>query len=248
MSYEIKLPQFEGPFDLLLFFIERDELDIYDIPISKITDEFLEYTHTLQELNIEQAGEFILVAATLMKIKARMLLPRTEVGADGEVLDPRMDLVERLIEYKKFRDASAELAKLEADAHLRFKRGNLEKEWKSLRDERKLAEEMSSVDLFKLLMAFRKVVNKHFEEQNKPKHTIVTYPYSIEEKKFQIREIISLNGKTDFVSLVLTCAERIEAIFLFLAILDLIQQQQITLVIGEGFNNFWLEDRKEEES
>ena len=95
--YKIKLPQFEGPFDLLLFFIERDELDIYDIPIAQITDEFLRYTHQLDELNIEVASEFILVAATLMRIKAKTLLPRKELDEEGNEIDPREELVQRLI-------------------------------------------------------------------------------------------------------------------------------------------------------
>src|SRR5204862_2620351 len=101
VSYQIKLPQFEGPFDLLLFFIERDELDIYDIPIFKLTTDFLEYIHKMETLNIEVASEFILVAATLMRIKAKMLMPRKELDpATGQEIDPRDELVARLIEYK----------------------------------------------------------------------------------------------------------------------------------------------------
>ena len=93
-SFEIKLPQFEGPFDLLLFFIERDELDIHDIPIATITNDFMEYMHQMQAMNIELASEFILVAATLMRIKAKMLLPRYEKDGDGNEIDPRQDLVQ----------------------------------------------------------------------------------------------------------------------------------------------------------
>ena len=103
MSYEIKLPLFEGPFDLLLFFIERDELDIMDIPISQITNDFLEYVSNLEKLNIEVASEFIVVAATLMRIKSRMLLPRLSVDDEGNEIDPREELVEHLIEYKKYK-------------------------------------------------------------------------------------------------------------------------------------------------
>ena len=88
-TYSIKLPQFEGPFDLLLFFIERDELDIYDIPIFKITTDFLSYIHQMEHLDIELASEFILVAATLMRIKAKMLLPRYEKDEEGNEIDPR---------------------------------------------------------------------------------------------------------------------------------------------------------------
>ena len=101
VSYQIKLPQFEGPFDLLLFFIERDELDIYNIPIAKITDDFLDFIHKLESINIELASEFILFVSTLMRIKARMLLPRKEVDASGNVIDPRQELVDKILEYKR---------------------------------------------------------------------------------------------------------------------------------------------------
>src|SRR5579863_3599420 len=124
-TYEIKLPQFEGPFDLLLFFIERDELDIYDIPIFKITGDFLVYIHQMDALNIELASEFILVAATLMRIKAKMLLPRKDIDpATGEEIDPRDELVRRLIEYKKFKEATGAMRKLEEDRQNINKRGN----------------------------------------------------------------------------------------------------------------------------
>ena len=103
MSYEIKIPLFEGPFDLLLFFIERDELDIMDIPISEITNDFFEYISDLEKMNIEVASEFIVVAATLMRIKSRMLLPRLSVDEEGNEIDPREELVEHLIEYKKYK-------------------------------------------------------------------------------------------------------------------------------------------------
>ena len=103
-TFQIKLAVFEGPFDLLLFFIERDELNIYDIPIAKITDEFLGYIHEFDSMNIELASEFILVAATLMRIKAKMLIPRRELDEKGEEIDPREELVNRLIEYKKYKE------------------------------------------------------------------------------------------------------------------------------------------------
>ena len=98
-KFEIKLPLFEGPFDLLLFFIERDELDIHDIPISKITDDFLDYINHLEKLNIEVASEFILVAATLMRIKSKLLLPRPILDDEGNEIDPREELVKHLLEY-----------------------------------------------------------------------------------------------------------------------------------------------------
>ena len=126
--YTVKLQHFEGPFDLLLYFIERDELNIYDIPIAKITQEFLEYIHQLKSLNIEVASEFILVAATLMRIKAKMLLPRKEINEAGQEIDPRQELVNKLIEYKKFKHILEELKQLEVLRALQFSRGNAQGE------------------------------------------------------------------------------------------------------------------------
>src|SRR3990172_8797775 len=113
MSYRIKLQEFEGPLDLLLFFIKRDELDIYDIPISRITKEFLEYIHFMQELDLEVAGDFIVMAAELMQIKVRMLLPR-EPGEEEEE-DPRAELVRRLLEYKRYKEMTTYLSALETE-------------------------------------------------------------------------------------------------------------------------------------
>jgi len=123
-SFEIKLAQFEGPFDLLLFFIERDELDIHDIAIAKITDDFLNYIHQMNSLNMELASEFIYVAATLMRIKAKMLLPRYAVEEDGE-LDPKAELIRKLVEYKKFKLICEEMRPMEEERLKQEKRGNI---------------------------------------------------------------------------------------------------------------------------
>src|SRR5690606_25764612 len=112
-GYEIKLEQFEGPFDLLLFFIERDELNIHDIPISKITDDFLEFIQRMQSLNIELASEFIFVASTLMRIKAKMLLPRPEVDEAENEIDLKRELTQKLLLYKQFKEVCEELRILE---------------------------------------------------------------------------------------------------------------------------------------
>src|SRR6186997_3134540 len=126
--FEIKLPQFEGPFDLLLFFIERDEIDIHNIPISDITNDFLDYIHQMNEFNIELASEFILVAATLMRIKAKMLLPRPELDEQGNEIDPRQDLIERLILYKQYKEACNDMQGMEEVRSLMTERGNIQKE------------------------------------------------------------------------------------------------------------------------
>ena len=129
-TYQIKLPQFEGPFDLLLFFIERDELDIYNIPITRIIKDFLEFIHGQESLNIELSSEFILFISTLMRIKAKMLLPRKELDAQGNEIDPRQELVDKILEYKKYKEAAAQMAEMEADRMLMFKTG-----WRSGRIE-----------------------------------------------------------------------------------------------------------------
>src|SRR5215216_3492211 len=112
-SYQIKLPQFEGPFDLLLFFIERDELDIYNIPITKIINDFLAFIHSQESPNIELSSEFILFISTLMRIKAKMLLPRKELDAEGNEIDPRRELVDKILEYKRFKEAAIKMAEME---------------------------------------------------------------------------------------------------------------------------------------
>lgn len=128
ISYQIKLPQFEGPFDLLLFFIERDELDIYNIPITRITNDFLDYIHQNEEINIELSSEFILFISTLMRIKAKMLLPRKELDDQGNEIDPRQELVNKILEYKRFKETSAQMAEMEALRMLSVKRGNIHQE------------------------------------------------------------------------------------------------------------------------
>ena len=125
MGYKIKIPLFEGPFDLLLFFIERDEIDIMDIPISEITRDFLEYISDLEKMNIEGASEFIVVAATLMRIKSKMLLPRLSLDEDGNEIDPRDELVEHLLEYKKYKSVIEDFSNLEEYRMAKSSRGYL---------------------------------------------------------------------------------------------------------------------------
>ena len=129
--YKIKLEQFEGPLDLLLFFIKRDELNIYDIPIAKLTKEFLEYVNLIKILDLEVAGDFILMASTLMHIKVRMLLPR-EIDEKGEEIDPRAELVRALLEYKRYKEMTEELSYFESSQRRKRFRGNFSEDLKEL--------------------------------------------------------------------------------------------------------------------
>jgi segregation and condensation protein A len=239
-NFEVKLSLFEGPFDLLLFFIERDELDIYDIPISKITNDFLDYLHHLEQLNVDVASEFILVAATLMRIKSKMLLPRPQIDEQGNEIDPREELVKHLLEYKKYKSVIDSFHKMEETELMKEKRGNLMKELKSLAETSNVEAELQDVDLFKLMTVFEKVLKRFEAEKNKPVHQVIQYPYTIEgQREFLLNEVTS-KERVSFTEIVETYKTRIALIFNFLAILDLLAQGLLTIQVGEGYNNFWI--------
>lgn len=248
-TYQIKLPQFEGPFDLLLFFIERDELDIYNIPISKITTDFLDFIHSGEALNIELSSEFILFISTLMRIKAKMLLPRKELDAQGNEIDPRQELVDKILEYKRFKEAAAQMAEMEAMRMLMVKRGNLQKDLNSMGEEAGEGTEIQNITLFKLMKAFEKVMQRVHDRQNKPVHTVVRYNYTMEESREHVLSIASRQKTVSFEKIFEEAQDRIQAIFLFLSMLELIQLNYMSIMVGEGKNNFiveWNENREEE--
>lgn len=245
MSFAIKLPLFEGPFDLLLFFIERDELDIYDIPIYRINAEFSEYLHQLEQLNMEMACEFILVAATLMRIKAKMLLPRPALDEEGNEIDPRQELVQHLLEYKKYKSVVADLSRLEEVRQQMEARGNVEQEIKELSNISGLETELQDLDLFKLLKVYTRAMSKFEAEQNKPKHTIIQYPYTISGQKDFLLNKLGVQERISFEDILQYNSEKIAVIYNFLAILELLQIQKITLQLGIGFNNFWIAKKEE---
>jgi len=239
-NFEIHLPLFEGPFDLLLFFIERDELEITDIPISKITNDFLEYIHHMETLNIEVASEFILVAATLMRIKSKLLLPRPQLDAQGNEIDPREELVRHLMEYKKYKSVVDQFHKMEENELQKEKRGNIMKELRQLAESSNVEAELQDVDLFKLLTVFEKVLKRYEEDKNKPVHQVIQYPYTLEGQKEFILNEISKKERVAFTELFETAKTRIALIFNFLAVLEMCALQQVTITVGEGFNNFWV--------
>ena len=239
-EFEINLPEFEGPFDLLLFFIERDELDIYNIPISKITDDFLNYIHRLNAINMEVASEFIYVAATLMRIKAKMLLPRPQLDETGNEIDPKEELINRLLIYKQFKDTIPEFSLLEDTRFQIEKRGYVEKELQQIMQDAGPEDEMSTLDLYKLLLVYEKVMSRSEQEKRDDRHVVVQYPYSIEEQKRQIQQLLAMNKTLSFQQMMLDSKDKVQLIYSFMAILEMLQQQLIELNLGEGFNNFWV--------
>ena len=249
-SYQIKLPQFEGPFDLLLFFIERDELDIYNIPIARITADFLEYIHKQENLNIELSSEFILFISTLMRIKAKMLLPRKEVDATGNEIDPRQELVDKILEYKRYKEAALKMAEMEAERILLAKRGNLQIDMILASDEAGEGTEIQTITLFRLMKTYEKVMKRLNERVNKPQHVVFRYDYTMEGSRDYVLQRTRQERKMKFIEIFEVCQDRIHAIFLFLSLLELAQQQHLIIVSGEGRNSFvveWNEKQPEPE-
>lgn len=239
--YQIKLPQFEGPFDLLLFFIERDELDIYNIPITKITNDFLEYIHNSESLNIELSSEFILFISTLMRIKAKMLIPRKELDPQGNEIDPRQELIDKILEYKRFKEASQKMSEMEALRMLMVKRGNIQEELALIGEEAGEGTEIQTVTLFKLMKAFEKVAQRLLDKKNRPVHTVISYNYTMEGTREYMLDLIKSERSLSFEKIFDVCNDRIHAIFLFLNILELVQLNYMKIINGSGTNNFIIE-------
>ncbi len=248
-NYSIKVDQFEGPFDLLLFFIERDEMDIYNIQITKIINDFLNFIHDQEKVNIELSSEFILFVSTLMRIKAKLLLPRKELDALGNEIDPRQELIDKILEYKKYKEAAVQMADLEALRMLMMKRGNIQQELSMVGEEAAEGTELQTVTLFKLMKSFEKVMTRLQDRQNKPVHTVVRYNYTMEGSRAYLLDIVREGKTVAFEKVFDICQDRVHALFLFLSILELSQQKYMKLMVGEGRNNFiieWNENREDD--
>jgi segregation and condensation protein A len=229
--YRVKVQNFEGPLDLLLFFIKRDELNIYDIPIAGIIREFLEYVRLIQQLDLDYAGDFLLMAANLMQIKVRMLLPRNEDEDEEE--DPRAELIRRLLEYKRFKDVSESLKKMEDKQRRVFYRENFKYDKvEATVNETNLLKEIT---LFDLLKAFKKVID------NMPRESLYTVRklgITIEDQIEFINSFFTERNQVNFLELVSDIREKIIVVVTFIALLELIKNQQIKVYQDENVNNF----------
>jgi segregation and condensation protein A len=232
--FKIKLDQFEGPLDLLLFFIKRDELNIYDIPISHITKEFLEYVNLIKMLDLEIAGDFILMASTLMHIKVRMLLPR-EVDEKGEEIDPRAELVQALLEYKRYKEMSEELSFLESSQRNINFRGNFDADTKELIPEYNTL--LRNISIYDLAKAFRSAIDKI---QNQPVHQIQRLNVTIDEQMEYIFKLLDDNPQLHFKLLVSELTEKIRMVVTFIALLELVKIGKVGIKESENFNDFYL--------
>ncbi|MEK6756228.1 MAG: segregation/condensation protein A [Bacteroidota bacterium] len=227
--YTVKLHEFEGPLDLLLFFIKRDELDIYNVPISRITREFLDYVHYMEFLDLEIAGEFVVMAAELMQIKVKMLLP-PEPGEEEEA-DPRANLIKRLVEYKRFKEAGAAMSVREEEQRKVFYRGYHESDPRVVMEE----EEDSSlrdVSLFDLIASFK------FAIERMPKkfvHEIFRPNVTIDEQIEYILGYFARRSEATFYELVKDMQEKIRIVVTFIALLELIRAKRIIVRQAQPF-------------
>jgi segregation and condensation protein A len=221
--YRVKLTEFEGPLDLLLFFIKRDELEIEDIPISRITREFLDYLHVMAQLDLEIAGDFIVMAATLMQIKVRMLLPRDENAEEEE--DPRAELVRRLIEYKRFKELSQQMGALEEEQrrvyYRKFFAADMHEKSAPGEDEA-----LADVSLFNLIAAFRSAMD---HMPRKVVHEVALSNISVDEQMSFVLDFLRVRGATTLLTLVSHMTEKVRIIVTVIALLELTKNKVIAL-------------------
>lgn len=225
----IKIPIFEGPFDLLLHLIRENKIDIYDIPIALITSQYLHYIEMMKELNLEIAGEFILMAATLIHIKSRMLLPPDEEAPPEEQEDPRRELVQRLLEYQKYKGAAVDFRKREDEWLKVFHREPLSDE-----DEGELC--LFDVSLFDLIDAFKKILDKAPPEVVSITREILT----VKDRMSSIMEIIEGQDAVRFEDLFQGGITRIQIIITFVALLELIRLGLARAYQERSFGNIWV--------
>lgn len=232
-AYKVRLEQFEGPLDLLLFLIKKEEIDIYDIPISEITEQYLAYIGVLEFLNLELAGEFLVMAATLMRLKARMLLPR-EAENEEEIEDPRQNLVQQLLEYKQYKQAASDFEAMEYQRKMLYTRPELERQAVETPEE-------TDYNLFDLIVALKHVLD---EAKARPME-IAMEEVSIEEKMDYLRERIKPGQRVPFADLFEEGADTIEIIVTFLALLELLRLGTLKFRQTRSFGTIHIYRKKE---
>ncbi len=233
MDYRVDLDIFRGPLDLLLYLVRKDELDVFDIPIARVTEQYLAYLRILQMIDVDVAGDFLVMAATLMEIKSRMLLPRVDEAA-AEPNDPRTQLVRQLLEYKRFRDAAEGLQELADGQRLRFARVPVDR-WDGVEPAN---EPIRDVELWDLVSAFGRLIRQTFALAPK---SIVYDETPIEVYMDEILVRVANEGRVPFWSLFDHSTERGPVVGRFLAVLELMKNKQVRAEQNELFGEIWLQ-------
>ncbi len=236
--YRVQLKNFEGPLDLLLFFIKRDELEIYDIPISYITEQFLDYIRLMEELDLDVASEFILMASMLMSIKARLMLPRDDKGEEEiDEYDPRYELVQRLLEYKRYKEMAGKMSGVAEDAQKQHYRGTNEAD----RVQKQASgEALQDVTMFDLMATFKKVLADL--KKQKAVHRVEKIEATIEGQTTFVLNQLRKKGRSSFRQLCALFTNRIKIVVTFLAVLEMLKERQIALFIeNDDSRQFYLD-------
>ncbi|MEX0771286.1 MAG: segregation/condensation protein A [Balneolaceae bacterium] len=235
--YRVQLKNFEGPLDLLLFFIKRDELDIYDIPISHITNEFLEYIRLMEELDLDVASEFILMASILMSIKAQMMLPRDDEGDEElEEDDPRYELVQKLLEYKRYKEMAEKMSVIDEETRKKYYRGYLEED---VVEKQATGEALKDVTIFDLMSAFQKVLTDIKRKHSY--HRVEKVRVTIEEQTEFVLHALQNHGRSSFRDLCSRLNSKMVVVVTFLAILEMLKEHQINLFMEEDPTDFYID-------
>ncbi len=235
--YRVQLKNFEGPLDLLLFFIKRDELDIYDIPISHITAEFLEYIHLMEELDLDIASEFILMASMLMSIKAKMMLPRDKEENDEiDEDDPRYELVQKLLEYKRYKEMAEKMVVIDEETRKKYYRGYFDEDEV---EKQASGEALKDVTLFDLMAAFQKVLTDI--KRQRSYHKVERVSHTVEEQTEFVLRSLQEKGRQSFIQLCETFSSKIAVVVTFLAVLEMLKEQQINLFMEDDPTIFYID-------
>lgn len=236
-GYQIKLSNFEGPLDLLLYLIKKNEIDIYDINVSQITRQYLEYIELMKILDLEIAGEFILMAATLIRIKAKMLLPKDPDAIEEDDEDPRNDLVKQLLEYKRFKEVADDLSDKEDHQRRLYSRKNFDKEKQYVKEFDDTADLVSDISLFDLLSAFK------YALENRPvetAHQVGEVGATVEDQINYVIGFLEAHERVTFFELVEPLKTRLMLIVTFMAILELIKTHRLIVQQAQTFGDIYI--------
>jgi segregation and condensation protein A len=236
-GYRVELEAFQGPLDLLLFLIKRDEIDIYDIPIARVTEQYLRHIRLMQMLDLEVAGEFLVMAATLMRIKAKMLLPRTDLDEGEEEEDPREELVRRLLEYRRFKSAAERLREKAEGRSLLV--GRIVPEAAETEGVEE-ADVLIPVDLVGLLRTFAQLMER---APGLEPYEVILEEFTLEDKIEQVERALRDSGEVEFESLFERGATKREIVVTFIALLELLRLQRISLAQAGLFGRIWIRPR-----
>lgn len=238
MSINIKIDAFEGPLDLLLHLIRKAEVDIYDIPIAKITDQYISYLKEMEELDLDIASEFLVMAATLVEIKSKMLLPKKKKEEELEEEDPRLELIEKLIEYKKYKEFAESLKDIDESTAIYFKAPEI------IDDIENKEVFFKNITVENLMIAFKKIMdnydNRHKSEE-RVYENISSDEYKIEDKMEFILSLLKKNSKVYFNEFFLHSKSKMEIIVTFIAMLELIKLREIIVYQINNFDNITIE-------